>query len=820
MNNITDFDRSRRAAALQDWVEQCRSELNAAHRYPDIGFDSDIWPIRSKYKTKMEDINLAPALNAFAGLDHTYSEAIRCMAAEQAIADKKKTLRADLMAWRLLGRTGLPSLLDLQRSHLQALEKIVVEGCESHPSSGFHAFWRLNRLVRFVGRLGCIRVIEPPSWRVAHETRTELTRLYSDHHRQFKEQKASILDRQIEALSDAMAAMLRGDERISAYDRAALATMGVMMCAPARVNEPLCMSVNDVFTLEDYAQRREGQEGSDELGRTHMLLLQKGSKGADWGAKPALHFMIALLTRCVAVLKDGGKRSRMLAEWYELNPTKLYLPPALEHYRGQMIDRAALAQIMNLKETPPTHIEENHTYLIWGEIRAAGKLRTIPNPRPYRSDGRKTNQPIVEAVAWADLEPILLRRVDEALEGVRRVTKGNHYQGRISPMLMLFDTTDTPYLPGAIKSGTLSARFKQTQAKREYYRKRGGAHHPTIFEKLGLTLVVDGKEEYAWIDTHDPRRWLTTQALEAKERLSDVLINKWANRLSLDQLKHYDLRSDTQKADQAAMPAVAELADLSAGLQQIEGIEAQYGLKSEIVIAHEAGVSVTSMEAIASAVEDRPVARTSNQIIIVYPSRFGVCLHQHHETPCRAYTSCLPCSENLVVKGHLPTNEDVRKRCELLTTSIVSQLERLVTAHNRQIADSPEGLEAHMLTLVRQGLTAEQRADELIDQFHEIKDRIKSPCFRSKLEEAFVARGMVQRLDDPGVASGALIHYHNPARHASPGHERALEAHGGRASIDARIEQFHREHPQFAPTSLGLQDERERLEAGEEEDDD
>ena len=46
---------------------------------------------------------------------------------------------------------------------------------------------------------------------------------------------------------------------------------------------------------------------------------------------------------------------------------------------------------------------------------------------------------------------------------------------------------------------------------------------PTIFEKLGLTMVVDGKIEYAWIETHDPRRWLTTQAMNARERLSDVL---------------------------------------------------------------------------------------------------------------------------------------------------------------------------------------------------------------------------------------------------------------------------------------------------------
>ncbi len=820
MNNLVELDTMRRRASLEDWVLKCTAEMGKEHRYPAIDFNSNTWAIQSIYKTKLADVSLTATVGAFADLDISYVNAVRCMAAERTLEGNVVTLAPELTAWRLLARSGPASVTGLRRPHLNELEMTLVDECRTNPSSAGTTAVRLKYIESFVERLSRVGVIEPISWRATSETRKTLSNLRSQNRSKFREQKASTLDRQVEALSDATSAMFKGDERLSASDRAALAIMGIMMCAPSRINEPLCMSINDIFSIEDYTKRPDGQERTDQLGRAHMLLMQKGSKGADWGAKPVLNFMIDMLHLCIKTLKEGGKRSRMLAAWYEQNPQKLYLPPALEFLRGQMIDRSALWQILNLAENPPSSEKVSSVNRVWKEVMLEGQHYTIRNSRSLCSDGDKNSRATIQGARWEDVESILLRRVDKSLDNVRRVTEFNHYEGRVSNMLMLIDAEQTPYLPASMNYKTLRSRLNQTEANRKKAPINSGSQTRSLFEKLDLTLVVDGKIQYAGIRSHDPRSWLTTQAMQARERLSDVLINKWANRLSINQLKHYDLRSDTQRADQAAMPDVEALEDISSGLEQLKGIEAEYGLRTEIVVAHEAGVSVTSMEAVASAVDDRPVAKTSGQLIILYPSRFGVCLHQHHETPCRSYTSCMACSENLVVKGHLPTNEDVRKRHDLLTRSIVNQLERLVTAHNRQIADSPDGLESHMLALVSRGLTPEQMADELIAEFHEIKDRIKSQFLRTRLEEAFVARGMVQRLDDTAVASGALMRYHNPARHAAPGHERALDAHGGRAAINARLETFQEKHPEFAPTRVGLKDERELLEDDENEDGD
>ncbi|HEX6880247.1 MAG TPA: hypothetical protein VF135_07775, partial [Terriglobales bacterium] len=411
MTQLVELDRARRAAALRDWVAKCRDDMGKPHRYPAIEFDANVWPIRTKYKTRLPDINLAPTMQAFESRHESYTQAVRCLTTEWILASGAAQIRPRLHALRLLGRSGPLNLIDLQRSHLQELEQAVLEDSARNPSSAERHYNMLICLTRIVDRLSRVGVIEPSSWSLAHSTSKAMRALSVQRRSDFKQEKASVLDRQIEALSDAMSCMLRGDPRLSAYDHAALAVMGVLMCAPSRVNEPLCMAVDDVFAIEDYTKRAEGLEGSDELLRAHMLLLQKGSKGADWGAKPALNFMLGLLTRCIEILKEGGKRSRMLAEWYEQNPKRLYLPPEIEHFRGQMIDMAVLWQIVHLSEKLPTSAERTSLRPIWSEVKEAGFVRTIPNPRQKRVDGTKNTRGTVGAVAWDDLEPILLRRV-------------------------------------------------------------------------------------------------------------------------------------------------------------------------------------------------------------------------------------------------------------------------------------------------------------------------------------------------------------------------------------------------------------------------
>lgn len=814
---VFDLDAKRRSTSLHAWVKDCKTRMNL--HWPAIDFDSNLWPIKSQYSTKLLDLNFEPALRDFDGKDPGFGLALKCLMAEIAMKGDVKH-GVQMQGWRLLSRLNVP-LCQLKREHLTALEADQTEQAQASPVSAGRIYSELLQLAVLLNVAAGKGVTEHLAWHVAPQTKTRLIALEKRCRADFKASKASILDRQIEALSDAQTAMFRGDERLSAYDRVALALMGLNMCCPNRVNEPLCMAVDDHFTLEDYlTPEAASAHGTDDptLLRVHQMLLVKGSKGAAWGAKPILNFMIAFAHMCIDVIKQHGERSRVLVAWYEQHPNTLFLPSDLEYLRGTTIDRPSLWKIMQLESKLPESGEVSLVNPVWKELHSQGLIKEIANPKTHTYNGRENTRKTVHAVAWSDLEQVLLGRVRKAMESVRRVTHVNHYQGRLSNMLMLFDSAICPYLPSSIKYQALKQRLLQNEGEKQA--KRNGLitwkKEPTLFEKLGIKMVVDGIVQTAYIGTHDPRRWLTTQALDAG--LPDVLANKWANRLDLNQQKHYDTKSPERKAQRAAMPDIKELEDMTEGLQKLGALEGEYGLATEVVAVGDANITVTSMNEIMHATENRPVARTSNQIIILYPQRYGVCLHQHHERPCRSYR-CAPCNEGVVVKGHLPTNDRIRKDANLVFQSIVNQLDALLLARQRQLADNPDTLDEHILTLVHEGLNSEKMAKELIARFHEINDQIRDRSFANKLAEAFALSGFVEQLNKDSNRSGALIKYHSPSYHAAPGHERALDArHGGRAVVKAQIEAFDRSYPQFSPTALGKQDQRELLESDEDDD--
>lgn len=433
-----------------------------------------------------------------------------------------------------------------------------------------------------------------------------------------------------------------------------------------------------------------------------------------------------------------------------------------------------------------------------------------PNPDSHTATGRRNSQKLIDFVSWADAEEYLLKEVHQAIANCRKVTPHNHYEGDLSKMLFLFDSDELPYLPFALTVQHIRRRLKRTEPTTP----------ATLFEKLGITMPVNGRIQSAEMDTHDPRRWLTTTAQRVGEKLSDVLINKWANRSSLAQLKAYDFRTEEELAAFSRMPDIPELKDLSEGLEQTRKLEDTYGLKTDIVAVHNAGISVTSLNRVLEAVEDRPIAKTSEQIVILYPTRYGACLHQHHETPCRRYDPCLTCDKNYCVKGHQPTNDAIRKDATLVVTSIVRQLEKLVLVLNRGLADHPDTFMEHLAMLVGRGLCPALMADHLVEEFHDIKDQIKDKLLRKRLEEAFVARGYVRMLDDDCVPNGALMKYHNPKQHAAPGLEMALDTHGGREKVASDEQALIARFPVFAPTTLDIQDERHLIEPDEDEEGD
>jgi len=803
MNGPVDLERFKYQLALKKWQADCRQRM--AQRFPTIPFDADRWPLKGVTVTDSPDFIFTSSLACFADKHASFAETLRCHVAEIVLGEKRKILERPIYAFRLLRLAPVDSLFDLDHAALRSIETTELQRVRSNPGSAQKTLEMLDQLGRILDTLTAKSIVPRLRYSVKQETRSELMALQHSHQTKSRQAKAATLDQSIEALNEAFNALFANDRRLSAGDRVALATLGLELCAPSRINEILCLSVDDHVSVDDYARRAATKE-TDALHAAHQMLLvtMKGSKGAQWSAKPVLNFMIDLFHYCLKVILAHGERSRMLVQWYQQHPDRLYLPPEQEHLRGTDLTTRALARIMALSDQDDDLPRKAAANL----IRALGTKRVkVPNPNLISKKGKSNQRAEVDAARWDDIEPLLLANVRKGLENCRLVTWENHYKGDLAKMLFLFDHNASPYMPGAAKYDFLKLRLKQTAAERQ-----NQTLQPTLFEKLKITMPVNGVTQIAEITPHDPRRWLTTMALTYGEKLSNVLINKWANRLSIAQLWHYDFRSAETKAAASAMPEPVELTELSNGLTAFRKLEDEHGPKIDIVTVHDAGISGTTMDAISAATEDRPIARTGEQIIIIYPTWYGFCAHQHHEKPCRAYTSCLPCDNNHLVKGHIPTNDRTRARADELHAAILNVVEQTVIIHGREIADDQETLTQHVYHLVERGLTPGQMTDELIARFHEIKHLIKDAVLKNMLHEAFVATGYVEKLDNPKYASGALMKYHNPTHHASPGVERALDAHGGHEQIEQERLAMIEKYPQFAPTTQGLKDQRSLIE--------
>ncbi|MGU5663469.1 hypothetical protein [Aeromonas sanarellii] len=805
MNRPVDLDRFKCKLALKKWQADCRQRM--AQRYPTIPFDANRWSLKGVTITGSPDFIFTTTLADFADKHSCFTEALRCLVAETVLREKIKNITSYTLKIRLLQLAPVDSLFDLDHAALRTIETTALQRARSNPGSANSALAGLDELGRTLDTLAAKGILPYMRFRMKPETRSELLALKKANQTQSLQAKAAAINQKIEALNEAFNALFANNARLSAGDRVALATMGLMLCAPSRINEILCMSIDDHVSVDDYAVRHSPNEVSDTVHAAHQMLFitMKGSKGAGWSAKPVLNFMIDFFNYCLEIILAHGKRSRMLVQWYRLHPDRLYLPPELEHLRGTNLTVRLLASIMTLSDPCNTPPYLNAQLL----VTALGTKRfKVPNPYPITKKGTRQSQHEVDAARWDDIEPILLAKVRTAMEKCRNVTMGNRYKGELEKMLFLFDYDSSPYLPGTAKYGFIANRLKQKIVAKQ---RLGRSLEPSLFEKLNITMPVNGVTQLAEISPHDPRRWLTTMALTYGEKLSDVLINKWANRLSIAQLWYYDFRSKETKAAMSAMPEPVDLTELSNGLTSCRKLEDKNGPRIDIVTVHDAGISGTTMDAISAATEDRPIARTGEQIVIIYPTWYGFCAHQHHEKPCRAYTSCLPCNNNHLVKGHIPTNDRTRARAGELHAAILNVVEQMVIIHGREIADNQETLTQHVYHLVERGLTPAQMTDELIARFHEIKHLIKDTVLRNMLHEAFVATGFVERLDNPIYTNGALMKYHNPTHHAAPGVERALDTHGGHERIEQERLAMIEKYPQFAPTARGLKDERSLL---------
>jgi len=112
--------------------------------------------------------------------------------------------------------------------------------------------------------------------------------------------------------------------------------MAILCAAPERINEALRLGIDSEVLQKDSAQ------GPDVYG-----LRWFPSKGAAPQVKWIINSMTDVVKKAFLNVRRIGDPARKIAEWYESNPTRLFLPDELQYLRGkEYLTKEYLAELL------------------------------------------------------------------------------------------------------------------------------------------------------------------------------------------------------------------------------------------------------------------------------------------------------------------------------------------------------------------------------------------------------------------------------------------------------------------------------------------
>lgn len=349
----------------------------------------------------------------------------------------------------------------------------------------------------------------------------------------------------------------------------------ILFSAPDRINEVLLLTEN--CEVHD-----KTSDGRDVYG-----LRWQPAKGADPMVKWIIPSMAHVVAKAITKIRNLTEGARRIAQWYELNPERLYLPQDLEHLRSQeLLTMDEVKQVILLEEGATSFARlwctANNVLLIKSGRRVCARFADV------------------ERTAIAQLPagfPLLNSemglRFSEALIVVRR----NELHSKRGTFGCVIEPVNTNQVNEA-----LGARIQH-----------GGG---SIFERFGFT-EPDGSP--IRVTTHQFRHYLNTLAQAGG--MSQLDIAKWSGRLDVRQNEVYDHVT----ADQM----VAKIRESIGDQTLMFGPLAK--LPKNIPISRDEFARLKI-----------PTAHTTD---------FGFCVHDYTMTPCERHADCVNCNEHVCVKG-------------------------------------------------------------------------------------------------------------------------------------------------------------------------
>lgn len=476
---------------VRDFVDHCRDRLTVFGR--DLPFDEPIWDVTAyverrgktdKLRIYFSDFETAGTKGEPTYMQQPFLGLAKAYMRYQQGAKPTTDLAGRLAALRAVDK----ALRETSSAEPHKIDAFVVNRASQLIAEHFSAerAYRVGQQLEMFSNLldQNHMVVVQLRWRnpIKRPSGTERIGEEFDKRRQERLPSAYVLD----ALAQAY--------RMANDDRDVIPTsIAAIMCAsPDRISEVVTLKAD----CEHSARRPDGTR--------HYGLRFYPAKDAPPQIKWIIPSMVDLVEEAVARLRERTEGARRLANWYERNPKKLYLPVHLEHVRGMDLSKEDLAE------------------LIWGDKEATASVAVWLKTNNIVS--LETNR---TRVRFSDFEKAVIRRLPRGFPVLDKKTELKYSEALCVTYRYQLHDKNVPQICffRGVSHGQVSDALGGTDAR----------DTSSVFDRMAIEGEEDSRIR---ITSHQFRHYLNTLARHGG--LDELDIAKWSGRKDLKQNRAYD----------------------------------------------------------------------------------------------------------------------------------------------------------------------------------------------------------------------------------------------------------------------------------------
>lgn len=622
MTTVLPFTPPRYTAAheaVQGFILYCKTKLDLYGK--DLDWDSMRWETADQHRRKgrydkrrrIVFSSLGSTKHRSISMCQNYADFAKAYIRHEMTFSGEKNFAGLLAATRILEAALVDCSGDsVPRVHLtdEIVATRAAEIIDEHYSSSASKYqfgWRLQNLLAFLMAKGL--VVNHFSWKSPFRPPEMGTLLGAEHDRRRAEKLPS------REVLEALGAIF--DMAKTPRDQIVTSALALLCAAPGRISEAVTIQKDCEVWLPN-------PDGTKDL-----ALRWHPAKNGPAGLKHLVKVMEPVVVKALERARAHTELGRSLARWYEKNPTRLFLPPELEHLRQkEFLTGNELAGIFGWRDGANAPRQAKHYGLT---IFKSTVL--IPNRR-CKDGSRSRFHKEINLYSFEEVERKIISMLPPGFPWLDR-ENGIRYSDALFVVPKAFFDASHAFMPTMFMALDISAIGSQLG---------GETPDSNIFLRFGFTNP-DGS--LMKMMTHQLRHWLNT--ICQRGGLSDLERDIWSGRVV----------NAGRRGHPSNRQGLAYLHNTTEEIMEAAGLAPQEMDLGPSLTSKMKRLPITREEFMA--LENKPP---------VHVTEFGICFHDFAMLPCSLHADCLNCMEHACIKGNEGEADRIRECHQIVREQI------------------------------------------------------------------------------------------------------------------------------------------------------